>query len=507
MSERPVVRAPYSRDALALNVPLSPGAKYTVDSAAVSLVGAAGTWDAADHWTVSLQSRTAGLEVVETLATAAFQTAGAGTVPLTPQATVDPAQTPNLTLALGKVGQAPPLLSATGSVQLSDLLPQSRTTYTYDANGNTTAAVAPSGTTTYTWDGENRLTAVTEDGLTEHHAYAATGLRRRKGETSFVWDGQNLLAELDAALGTLAQYTDFADMWGGLSSERRDAQSLFYGFDMAGNTRALLDRTQAVVANATYTAFGLARHSEATANPFGYGGEAGYYCDSERRTYVRARHLDTGLGRWMSPDASAATVRRPLLYRYEDENPLVELDPSGHDWFGRIRPVLPYLPTVTGPCGWCHVHGRYYLARLRRCFNASSRSECSLLKCALEANIPRSIVGAVAAYNCLRCVGLSVGLAAAEWSAVSAFVAKVATAGNGLLTWCVVNAATNVAMTAVENCLSGAPMDVSNQLCSIAAGCLGGASAVWPKGLWGKAGCYLGATVLTKLGCTALMRK
>ncbi|MBI2297338.1 MAG: hypothetical protein HYU66_00045, partial [Armatimonadetes bacterium] len=55
----PFTRAPYSRNAFALNLPLAAGRRYTIEDATLSLVGATGTWDASHRWDLALQSRTA----------------------------------------------------------------------------------------------------------------------------------------------------------------------------------------------------------------------------------------------------------------------------------------------------------------------------------------------------------------------------------------------------------------------------------------------------------------
>ncbi len=117
---RPVVRAPFSGDALALATTLDTG-QYAVEQATVVLVGGAGTWDAANHWLVSLQTRNAAGNVVGTLATATFAQAGAGLVRLpvpVPSQAVDASATPQVTVAVSQVGQPGPLLSAAGTATL-----------------------------------------------------------------------------------------------------------------------------------------------------------------------------------------------------------------------------------------------------------------------------------------------------------------------------------------------------------------------------------------------------
>ncbi len=229
--------ARYSGDALGLVLPLASSHRYTVDSAAINLVGAAGTWNAANNWTVSLQSRSASLGVDTVLATGTFSTGGSGTVNLSPAAEVDGDETPALAVKFEKVGNPGMLLGADATLTLQSEQLGQPTTYTYDANGNTRTETGPSGTTTYTWNPENRLREINEDGILTTHTYAATGLRRTKTTSSetteFLWDGLNLFAELDEALATVAQYTDWPGVWGGLTSARRAGNSEWLTFEQS----------------------------------------------------------------------------------------------------------------------------------------------------------------------------------------------------------------------------------------------------------------------------------
>ena len=119
----------------------------------------------------------------------------------------------------------------------------------------------------------------------------------------YLWDGENVLQEQDAALATLAHYTESGAYWGGLASQRRGATSRFYGFDLPGNTRLLADAAGSVTDRYSYTAFGEEREATGTTeNPHRYGGQAGYWRDAADRQYVRARHLEVEAGRWLSVD-------------------------------------------------------------------------------------------------------------------------------------------------------------------------------------------------------------
>jgi len=323
--------ARYSGDSLGLVLPLAADHDYTVDSAAINLVGAAGTWDASNNWTVSLTSRSASLGVDTVLATGTFSTSGSGTVNLSPAAEVDSEDTPALAIAFEKAGEPPMLLAADATVSLQSTQ-RVITSYSYDANGNTLSESSAARAVAYTWNGEDRLRAVVDEGSSEQYTYAATGLRRTKtnssGATSFVWDGQNLFAELDEALATVAQYTDWPGHWGGLSSARRSGGSEWLTYDLSANTRLLLSTAAGVQAAYAYRAFGPELNGAAASNPFRFGGMVGYYGVGAERVYVRARYYETPYGRWSSRDPLRFD-RWHGCYMYVRNRPTHLFDPSG----------------------------------------------------------------------------------------------------------------------------------------------------------------------------------
>src|SRR5438477_8650243 len=85
--------------------------------------------------------------------------------------------------------------------------------------------------------------------------------------------------------------------------EKRSGVERDYVPDPLGSTVALLDSTQTQTDTFTYWPYGEERtRTGTTATPFRFVGTEGYYRDSSSRTYVRARHLDTAKGRWMTKD-------------------------------------------------------------------------------------------------------------------------------------------------------------------------------------------------------------
>ncbi|MCC7494451.1 MAG: RHS repeat protein [Fimbriimonadaceae bacterium] len=307
----PLLPAPYSGDALALLLPLSAGASYRLTGATVRVVGATGTWDASNKWTVALQTRAADWTVLETLATGTVTAAGAHQVILALPAPVEvEADTkPLLAIAFERVGNPGLLLRASGTATFDGSGEAGITSISYDQNGNTLSESRPGGLTSYTWDAEDRLVAVeTLTGL-ETYTYAADGLRRRKvtgeGTAQFVWDGQNLLAELDGAGSTTVHNTDFPGHWGGLSS-RRTAGAVGGAGTAAGGDGG----RGAAGAGWAWAASGASRRGRPVALDGGQAARAGVAVAAWRG--LAARRLARGGAAGWRANRSAAELSTPV---------------------------------------------------------------------------------------------------------------------------------------------------------------------------------------------------
>jgi len=117
---------------------------------------------------------------------------------------------------------------------------------------------------------------------------------------------------------------------GEILSENRAGVKRDYVPDPLGSTLALLDNTQTQTDTFSYYPYGeVASRTGTTATPFQYIGTLGYYQDNSGRTYVRARHLRTAHGRWMTQDPIGFDGGDVNLYRYVSNMPMVGVDPNG----------------------------------------------------------------------------------------------------------------------------------------------------------------------------------
>jgi RHS repeat-associated protein len=206
------------------------------------------------------------------------------------------------------------------------------TTYTYDANGNTTAKTDSTGTTTYSWDYENRLSSVTLPGSggTVSYRYDPFGRRTYKsssaGTSIYAYDNDNLIEETNGAGAVVARYTQTENVDEPLAMLRGAATS-YYEPDALGTVTSLSNATGALTQTYTFDSFGNQTASNGSlTNPFQYVGRE---FDSETTLYfMRARYFDPKTGRFLSEDPIGFNGGNNF-YAYVENDPADQSDPFG----------------------------------------------------------------------------------------------------------------------------------------------------------------------------------
>ena len=158
------------------------------------------------------------------------------------------------------------------------------------------------------------------DGLRE---YKQTGSTR----TYYLYSGGVPVCELNADGSVKATNTFGAN---GLVSRTDSSGSKYYTFDPNGNVTQIVDNSGNVVATLQYDAYGNAvTGSDTNPTPYGFGGQAGYYTDSETGMMLATyRYYDPNEGRWINRDP-IGYLGGMDLYAYCDGNPVGAIDPLG----------------------------------------------------------------------------------------------------------------------------------------------------------------------------------
>ena len=200
----------------------------------------------------------------------------------------------------------------------------------YDSYGNPTTYKGK----TLVWGQGKRL--LSYDGL--NFTYDARGRRIQKGSESYYYDSRDRLVR-----GGMLDYY-YAD--NEVISCAYNGVRYIYCKDVFGNITAILDENESVVVKYDYDAWGNHRVlNNAGAvitdtqhighkNPFRY---RGYYYDTETGLYyLKSRYYDPETCRFINMDsveyADPTYLHGLNLYAYCNNNPIMYVDPNGHDW-------------------------------------------------------------------------------------------------------------------------------------------------------------------------------
>ncbi|MBN1315670.1 MAG: RHS repeat-associated core domain-containing protein, partial [Anaerolineales bacterium] len=238
------------------------------------------------------------------------------------------------------------------------------TPLTWDDNGN---LLEDQDGTEYNYDAANRLITVEQSNKTYEYAYNGFGDR-----LSQTVDGDVINYTLDL-VSSLTQVLDDGTgvyLYGlGRIGEKQGGEWLYHLTDALGSMRQLANTDDWIVLTQSFEPFGELLESEGDAySVYGYTGEQ---VDGSGLVYLRARYLDTGVGRFLTRDPKTGNKLQPEtqnVYIYSLDNPINLTDPTGLSacldayCYWRENPVTGYI-SWHGPGKPPMPEGRYFFSQ------------------------------------------------------------------------------------------------------------------------------------------------
>jgi RHS repeat-associated protein len=218
------------------------------------------------------------------------------------------------------------------------------TTYTYDTAGNMLTSKTGSTITTYTYDYHNRLTEVTTGG-TIVATYTYNALNQRIGvddngtQTWTIYDGKspdaNPYADFNGSGSLTERYLFGPGVVSGavmsviLARTNSGGTTAWYLEDNLGSVRDVVDTSGNELDHIVYDSFGsiVTETNASNGDRFKFAGMQ--YDAMIGQYYDHARWYGSTQGRFLGEDPSVFAAGDPNLYRYVDNGPDNDVDPTG----------------------------------------------------------------------------------------------------------------------------------------------------------------------------------
>ncbi len=163
--------------------------------------------------------------------------------------------------------------------------------------------------------------------------YDPLGLIAKYGDITFTTDPLGIGNVLSDSKGAEYIYGN------GLEARIKNGKVSYYVTDVRGSVVAIVDDNGNITHKYQYDEYGkVVQKEEADYNPFQYVGKYGVMYLTDHQYYMRARHYDPTIGRFLSEDPIWSTN----LYPYANNNPIMGIDPEGTFSEGFVEKALEY---------------------------------------------------------------------------------------------------------------------------------------------------------------------
>ncbi len=241
--------------------------------------------------------------------------------------------------------------------------------YTYDNHGlsaNVTDITCFSGAcedVSLEWENRSLTSYIIKDSsdvvINEYtYKYNDKGIRTSKTvdgiTTTYYLDGSHVLSESN---GTTTIYYSY-DVDGTLLTMTYNGTEYIYVYNTLGDVSHLLDLNGNIVLEYKYDSYGnivnwedIKTNTLANINPYTF---RGYIWDKETNLYyLNSRYYNPETGRFLNGDGmiqSSSSVLGNNLFTYTENNPVMNVDPTGYCSFVGPNEIDPSAQTTTGLC-------------------------------------------------------------------------------------------------------------------------------------------------------------
>ena len=224
-------------------------------------------------------------------------------------------------------------------------------TYTYDDNGNMATKTAVNGelsaVTEFSYDTFDRTASITlGNGVTTSFAYNADSDRISKTtgtkSTETVLDNGSISADLIGE--TVKVFSEDNSVY---------CENGAFTYNIINSNGDLVATSESNDVDYRYNAYGIKLSDNSTNNPIGY---RNYYYDSETGLYyLKARYYNPATGQFTQEDTVQDDNLQYNLYGYCSANPVLYIDPTGHD------AIFLYSNELAGSSGIYAGHSALFL--------------------------------------------------------------------------------------------------------------------------------------------------